>query len=326
MKKIYDNLNYLRLGASPSDYPIFSQLLFTKGGDAFTCNGSEFVCIHDVKLDLDGGAINLYVLENILKLFDGDVGEYVIEGDKVLIDKGNFKTDLNISRMELPSLDFGDVDTYKVTEELLTNLKKAVDFTGQGILEYVYLCEDYLCATNGARVVVIDKPDYVGEPIGLSKKIISTLKVGDSIGTKDNNIVLYFKDGYAVFTVDKVDTYPSAKIKKFIDTSFEKTEELFDLASLKGAFSQVETVLFKETKKLVNLQNKPNTLLFIQANSINGEAKTSISRVSDKEFEMVFDINLVRGIAENYNVLISDVNDKLLLCDLTTKIIIMRFN
>ena len=326
MKKIFENLQYLKLGTNTSNYPVYAQLLFSKDGDLITCNNSEYVCLHGVDFDLNGGAINLYVLENLLKLFDGDVGEYEIKDDKVIINRGSFKTELNISRMELPHLDFGDVDTFKITEELLTALKKALPFTGSGILEYVYLCQDFICATNGSRLMVIDTPEYGGEPVGISRKILSILKVGDSIGTKDHNVIVYFEGGHIVFTVDKVDTYPAEKIKKFIDKSFDNTEELFDLDSLRVAFSQVEPVLFKETKKLVTMTNGTESMMSIRASSINGDAKASIDSVSSKKFELVFDIDYIKGITDKYDVLVGKEVDKLLLCSIDTRIGLMGYN
>jgi len=328
MKRIFENLQYLKLGTNTSDYPVYAQLLFSKDGDLITCNNSEYVCLHDVDFDLNGGAINLYVLENVLKLFDGGIGEYEIKDNKVVINKGNFKTELNISRMELPKLNFKKitVDPFQITEELLTALKKASFFTGAGILEYIYLCEDFICATNGSRLMVIDNPTYQGEPIGISRKILSMLKVGDSVGTKDHNVIVYFKGGYVVFTVDKVDTYPAEKIKKFIDTAFKSVEELSDLDSLKGAFGLVEPVLFKETRKLVTMTNGKESMMSIQASSINGEAKSSIDSSSDKKFELVFDIDSVRGITDNYYLLIGKEVDKLLLCKDNIRIGLMGYN
>ena len=325
MKRIFENLKYLKLGTSTSDYPIYSQLIFSKDGNLYTCNGTEMVCIYDSDLDLGDGAINFHVLENYLKMYEGEIDNCELKDDKLIIRKGNLKTDLNVSHINLPKIEVGDVDTVSITEEVLTILKNSLNFVGSGILEHVYLDDKCICATDGARVMFTEHSDYFGQPVGISKKILSVLNVGDKIGVKDHNVVIYFKSGFAIFTADKMESYPIKKIKDFVSTSFSNTLELCNLSNLREAFLIVEPVLFRETKRLVAMSHK-NKLLSIKASSINGEAETKIETVFDKEFQLTFDITMIRGVDTDYDVLISDVADKLLLTNnLKTNIILMAY-
>jgi len=93
MRKLFNNLKYLKLGTNPIDYPIYSQLLFAVNNNLYTCNGSDSVIVFDADLGFEG-AVNFYVLENILRLSDGEIEEHEVDSihNILFIKNGRLKT------------------------------------------------------------------------------------------------------------------------------------------------------------------------------------------------------------------------------------------
>jgi len=192
--------------------------------------------------------------------------------------------------------------------------------------ENIFLSRDFLCATNGSKLYIKYNPDYKGLPLLIPRKMMSVLSVGDRIGNSDSNTFLYFDSGIAMFSSDRLSEYPHNKIKSFADESFSDSERMFPIEELNTAFINVETVLFKETRRLANLK-AIDRMLTVTAQSLNGTAKFNIPRDISRDFEMTFDIDLVKGITD-YDVYIGTQADMLLFLstiDKNAKIIIMGF-
>ena len=310
----------LKIGSSKGDFPPYCRYIKLYNNKIQACNGSEFVEIH--KEHPFTGCINLYVLDDVLKNCSNP--QLTQEDDVLRIEEGSYKTKIIIDDIEFPSLPNVKADMLEITEDLLTVLKTAIKFTGEGIKSYIYLCNDYITSTDGSRCFFHKQEFNVSDSLGINKKILAVLSKDCSIGVQDSNTVVTFGDSRVVFSTALLTNYPNKKVVDGVKMSKKKVQKLCNVATLQDAVQKVIPMLVGELSSFVELKNKDNKLTVQVESVVNGISSMVIGSEIDDEFNLDMQSAYLTNIDYDYDVFVNVKNvDRLYLTNSFSEIVLM---
>lgn len=324
MRDILKHLPILKAGTSKENYPLYAQLLHSEGGYVSTCDDSGYV---RMKFDMVfEGNVNIFVLENVLKILPDEYGVDVT-GNIVKIKTNKLNYDLKFVPMSFfPSMEEPDTEYMEIDEGILAILKTALAFTGANDYESVYFDDKGMLATNGQKILKYDGKSSLSKPVLLSRKIISLLQVGNFIGSDDNdNTVVKFPGGFAVFVSPHYSSFPCEKIREFSIPLLEDTKKLIDIGTFKDSLSKVIPIFFGESKRIVQLNNNDIGKLEICGESpFNGKAGASVKSELNEEFTILMDADLFNAVPDGYDLHIKDgVTDRLMAKNHSSEVILV---
>jgi hypothetical protein len=310
MKKF---LPVLKIGASKDDYPHYASYVNITGGQLQTCNKKESV-VFDLDTGFEG-SVNIYVLEDVLKnTINPDIEQI---GNELHISEGDFRSILTIEDIGFPQIKDPSTKGLKISDDIINTLKTANVFTGTGIYNYIYLGKEFIVSTDGSRMFFKSLKSNIETPIPVNSSIISTLNNECVLASSEENAVVVYKNGYIIFTVPYLDTYPIEKITNFIKESRTNLQKICNVAVLQDAIKKVSSVFIGESVGFVSLENKDNTLGIKATSEVNGTSFIGIASEVRDEFKMSINCEFLKGINLDFDVYV-DVNnsDRLYLKDL----------
>ena len=321
MKELNKYLSVLSSTASKSDYPFYAQYLLSKDGYVITCDGLGFTRVN-CKLPFEG-CINFFVLKSILS----KVSDSAIFGQKdntLEITDDSYKTSLNIITIDIPEVDKPKIDVIEVTPQLLDILKLSSRFTGSDILSNIFVCNNFICATDETKLFYHPMETSIST-VGLPKQIFSILTSTDcKLGAFNNNILIEFDGGYSVFTSSIMDYYPSQDILTFVNTINESKIELCEMSQLKNAIDKLSPIFFGESTQVVDILNKSNKLIVSAQSSVHGKSEIITTSSLKDKFSMRLNSSQLNAIPLEYKVYISEKKGDMLLFSNEESIIIVR--
>ncbi len=324
MKDILNYLPILKAGTSKENYPLYAQLLHIEDGYVSTCNDAVFV---KMKLGMPfDGNVNIFVFENALKMLP-DEYNLVKEPNSIVITTKKLQYDLKLVPMTFfPSMEEPDVKYMEVDEGILSVLKTASSFTGLDKYEHVFFDDKGMLSTSGQKILRYAGKSSLDKPVILPKSVISLLKVGYFIGSDENdNTIVKFPNGFAIFTTPHYSSFPGEKIREFIDPLLEDTKKLVNVGVFKDALSKVTPIFFGETLRIVELKNDSFGILKIRGESpFNGVASASVKSELSESVLMYINVDLINVVPGEYDFHIkSGINDRLMAKNHSSEIVLI---
>ena len=293
-------IKVLKIGTARNDFPVYCKYANFSEHKVQTCNGSEFVEMGN-KFPITG-AVNLYVLENILK--NCSTAQIRQEDNMLIIEDGDFKSSLLIDDIEFPEAPDVDAEFVEVSDELLSILKTAINYTGEGILSYVYLHRNQIMATDKDRVFLHEGDLGVLNPLGINRKILSVLGSGCKVGVHNNNTIVAFDGGRIIFQTALLDNYPEEKIIGVVENTKEDIQMVCNVAVLQDAVKKVTPILFEEISEFVLLKNKLNKLVVSAESAVSGVAKMVVDSQVEDKFKLAINHKFLSNINFDFDVFI----------------------
>ena len=291
-------LKVLKVGTARSDFPTYCKYINFQENYVLTCNGSEFVEVDNKFPFL--GAVNLYVLENILK--NCSTAQINQKDSMLVIEDGDFKSSLLIDDIEFPEPPEVNAEFVEVSDELLSTLKTAIDYTGEGILSYVFLHGNKVMATDKHRCFLHKGELDVKSPLGINRKILSVLSSGCRVGVYNNNTVVAFDGGRIIFQTALLDNYPEEKIISVVESTKTNIQMVCNVAVLQDAVTKVTPILFEEISDFVLLKNKLNKLVVSAESAVSGVATMVIDSQIEDKFKLAMNHKFISGIDFDFDV------------------------
>ena len=309
LKELKDVMKYLIAASNNSPYPLYAQYLHSEDGFVYTCSGTAF---SKAKVNLPfKGDVNIFVLDEILKNVNYDC-DIKVNDNNLIISKNNYVSKLIIDQIEFPSIKDKDVHTVEITEDLLKTLKRAGKFTSSGIAQYVYMCNNFVCSYSRDYAFFKKMSLDVKEPIGIAKNIIPMLNVGDRIGTYESNVLVYFKNGYIMFTSSMIEEYPSDWIEEeFTKKTNVDLQYLISMETFNKISTALKPIFFGEKKAFIELHNKNKELVGTAESHVNGRSTFTVKTELEEEFTFFVNLHYMSLIPIAYNIQIETGKEKL---------------
>ena len=312
MQGLMDLIPLLKVGASNDTHPLYAQYLHSSGNVLRTCNNEVYVCIEqDVPFV---GCVNIYTLSDTLSKIKGNIDSinHNEANDILEIDADSFHSELAIHDIDFPTFKDPNIDSIFLDEDMIRIIKASSKFVGNDILSYIYIDNKGLIATNRSRIFTYDlgfsREDLVmNKPIAINNKILSILKEGFSIGTDTlGNTVVEFDGGFASFTVDSLEFYPSDKIRAFVNQQSDGFERLCNVALVQDCVEKVAPVLHGENQTFVALTNTRNLLTVKAESPVNGESTIDVNSDYEGVYSIIIDLKYFKDIPIDFNVYVSE--------------------
>lgn len=300
MRDILKFMNILKVGASKDNYPLYCQLVNIENNKVRTCNDETYV---ELNLELgDVGNLNIYMLENILKMLP-DEHEISTKGDSVFIKTRKSNYQLKLMDVTMPTFSNPTIDTVDLDEGLISILKLAQKFTGSSEYENIYMDYNGILATDTQKLLMYDNNLKIEKPVILTKKVISSLKENCKIGSDINdNTVVKFYNGFAVFVVPHYSTFPSERIRNWVNGIFDDNKDLIDVIDFREMLKKVFPVFVGESKRIINIKNNNFNFEINGKSSINGEIRTTGKSKLEDNFEININSDLFSSMPDDYTL------------------------
>ncbi len=315
MKELINLLPLLKIGASKEPYPVYAQCLNSTGSQVQTCNNNVYVSL-DCRLPFKGTA-NFFTLNGILeKLAERDFSSNVKE-DKILVKTNNSQYSVSLLNLDFPQKEAPEIDSVDLDEDLLQQLRIASKFTGKEIYSYVYLFSDGILATNTTRMFYKQiKIPNIKKPVAINTKILSTLFDGCAVGSdENNNTVVFYPNGFAVFTVDNISYYPAEKILKFMETN-EERQVLCNILALREWFDSITPIFGMDKANYISVKKEGKKLVLSAESAASGEAVMVQEVECTNDFRFLMDAGMLKDCPSSFDVKVGTGNlDRLVLSD-----------
>ena len=321
MKKYLDRLKF---GVSNSSFPLYAQYVKFIDNKIITCNDEAYVSV-DMPTEFDG-SVNFFVLEEFLRKTSDDA-KMKQKKNTLVISDGHLRTSLPVLQFKTPILPNTHPEKVYITEGIYDVLMLASKFTGDGLYSSICVEGNSVYSTNIHRLFHTTLPHLVlKELLGLDKKVLSFIKVGDYIGIDKNKIIVDFKDGYAIFTMNNISRYPTEKMDVFISDSTKNVRKLCSVQQIQLPCQQLSPIFFGEQESEVSIINKGKKALIVAESLINGRAEIEIETELDEEYSINIDSSFFKGIPSDFDVFIGDRKNILSLKDSKSMVFLVGTN
>lgn len=301
-----DAIRMLKIGTSKNDFPVYSQYVMSRGSYAFTYNLDVFV-----KVNYPfpwKGSVNLYVLEDTLKsLKDAQYNIEQVE-DSLVITAGSFKSNIAITSVS-PDDDKvePDIEYYTLDKDVIEFIAQAARFVGGKIHQYIYLGDEDIIATDTESIYHALTNLSIKSPFGISRSILPLLSEGVKIGVdKNSNVAVNFGSGYALFSTDRMDTYPRNKLLDFLTKVSKKQQKICNFSYIGEAIKYLSPIFFGERERIVTLRNDGRSLVVSAETKVAGKSEYEIVSEMGDPFVMKLNINKFKNITYDYDVFYTD--------------------
>lgn len=327
--EILKNLAISKIATTKKDYPIFGSYVVAEKDKIVSSDASSYISLNTT-FPFEG-AVNIFVLENLLNKCSGDL-ELEQQESEIRVKFDNINTTINIgSGVTIPYLAYPEVSKVSITPEILDNLKKAIKFTGKNSpYQNVYFGNGILCATNQERVFLYRDESIQNSPIMLSSKIISLLTETIQVGSREGVVVLSWEEtedtasGYGLFSTDMISGFSVNNIIDFVEKSKTEAKYLCNFAVMKDALDKTKVMCIGEVDPTVDIKNKDKNLQIVGGSYLNGFMKANYKSNLDEEFEIELPFGVFSSISLEYDVYINlKQQDKLILTNGESDIILM---
>jgi hypothetical protein len=239
------------------------------------------------------------------------------ESGILTIKSGSYKTNItlrqNLNMVEVPEPDF--TKSIKLDESTISLWKYALKYVGRESLSPLYVDKEGLCASDGYRIFTSSIPYEIDGRLSLNSKIMNFLKDGYTImPDKEGNVNVQFLNGFAVFTTEKLDFYPSDRIRDFVASSNHNVNFLCNVAALRDATDKIAPIFHGESEHAVTIINSKNKISVTGESITNGTASVEVPSQSDVEFKLMFNAKALRGVPFDFDTFVTpDHQDRLIL-------------
>jgi len=291
MKQIIEYLPILKAATTKDNYPMYCQLVNIGEKTVRTCNSLAYV---EINLDIGiKGKTNIFVLESLLKILP-DESKIEKADDKIIVTTPKTSYTLNLVDIDIPTFDEPDIDYLEVDEGLLAILQLARKFLGVDEYEHVYVDKSGFIATNGQKLLYYAFDTKLDRPLMLTRNIINMLEVGYKIGANENeNAIVKFPFGFAIFTVQHHSLYPVDKIREFHEGLVSERNDLIQMSDFRAMLQKVSPVFIGESFKVVELTNNEKKLVMKAESPYNGKASVEEDSVLEGDFNLEIDSTLL---------------------------------
>lgn len=294
------HIKKLKVGSENTVYPMYAAYVYSDGNSLTTCNDENFVKIkEEVPFK---GCVNLFVLENVLKSLND--GYNIVDYDGYIeIIYQNFKTTLNKLDIKMPSLPTPEGLTWiDIDDDIYTSLVEAQKcLSANGKYSYVMLTPYGIISSDMRKLYY--NPSTITSTIGLNKKMISLLSIGDKVACdSEHNVFIKFVDGYAKLEADILSDYPLDKIKEFIDRTITNKKRVAGFSYIKSSLEKISTIFFGEKTPVIELLNENNKLRIIGESMLNGKAKDIIDSEVEDQFGIQVFFDDLKVVSLDYDL------------------------
>jgi len=323
-----EGMKVLSLANSKGPHPVYAEYIKSDGEKLISCDDNTYISI-DYEAPFIG-TVNAFVLNSFLKKNLSFEIEKTDEG--LLLKNNGYKTTLIVDDfIDIPEVTINNIEyEVEVTKEMIDALNLAYRFVGNDNMEYIYVGNNKICASDLSRLIMIEGVYITDEAFLIDKKILQALIPGCKIGKDSETGSTYVKwdFGYGIFTVDEISTYPFDKLFSFYDKACETRELLCNVASIKEAVDNVSHIFYGENETVIQIKNNNYKMIISAESALNGVVKKEFESLYEGKASLRVDVNNFKNIPLNLDVFISlsSKMDTLVLDDddsCLTKIIIL---
>jgi len=321
MKDLLLYMKILKSGSENAPYPIYAPYLYSDGTTLRSCNNTTYISLKPAKPIPFKGYVNIFILEEVLNLVGEDMTVEVVppndDGPEILrIKSGTYKADLNLlQNLGMPELAEPNFDkSIKLDEETVAIWKYALKYVGRESLSPLYIDKTGLCASDGYRIFVNEMPYDLEGKLSLNSKIMNFLKDQYLIMSDEKgNVNVQFLNGFAVFTTESLDFFPSERIRDFLSVSKTNTNLLCNISLLRDSVDKISPIFHGESEHFCVFSNANKKLTITGSSKINGVATVEVDSQFDGEFKLTLNAKTLKIIPFDYDCLVSlERQDRLL--------------
>lgn len=323
LKELKKALVYLKRGATKDTFVPFGVFLCSDGKKVWTFNYDTFVTVN-IQLPFSG-LVNIFILDNILKTVSNDA-VVKIEDEKLLISEGTIKSSLTIVEFS-SQIDFFEkpvVPLLSVTNSLIEDFKTALNFVDNKSFLFMdnYCIMSVKADGSGAFCKLIESGI---KTVGVTSEIVSIFSEGNKIGGVDENVVVEFEKGYAIFSVPLTSDFPYVKLKSIFNSTIHNNKSfLCNLAVIKDAITKLSAIFSNDKDSDMKIENVKKELKITASSSFNDKVEIDYSTQLEQEYKVSIDYSLFKGVPLDYNVLVGNkANRSMLLTNGDSNIILM---
>jgi len=312
-------LSRLKFGISNSSFPVYAQYINSIDDKLIACNDEVYISV-DKPVGFTG-SVNFFVLENFLKTSDSINMKQ--KNNTLLLSDDRLRTSLPILQYDINIIPKPDIRMVPITKEIYDILILASKFVG-GLYSSLCIEGANIYSTDGIRLFYTTNSSLtLKEIIGLDRKVLSFLKVGDSLGIFNNKVVVEFEGGYAIFTMDNMSRYPTENIDSLISDSTKNLRKLCSVQQIQSSCQRLSPIFFGEQIAGITITNRKKKALIVAESLINGKAEIEIETDLDEDYEISMDSLLFKGIPDRFDIFTGNKKDMLVLKDTVSTIFLM---
>ena len=310
MRELIKLLPRLGAGVSKDVFPLYGPFLHSDGQKVVTCNDEVYI---ETNIQLPFiGSVNFFVLDKLLKSTSEKLNIQKQESSQLSFVDGSLSSNLSMLEMEYPSFKKPDIKMVEVTGKLYNSLLLSTKFLGSGIYSNICVDAGVIISTDTSKIFFSVEDLVLSERMSLNSKIVSFLKVGDKIGTHNNNVVVEFEGGFGIFTSEDISRYPVTKIMSFIDKSKSSLKKICSINVVKEECAKLSHIFFGELIQEIEFSNEDYSLVMSAESVVNGKSQTKVKSDLQDKFSIKLDYSYLSHIPSSYLMYRGDVDDKLL--------------
>ncbi|MBU2249516.1 MAG: hypothetical protein KKD77_22405, partial [Gammaproteobacteria bacterium] len=128
--------------------------------------------------------------------------------------------------------------------------------------------------------------------------------------------VVFYPNGFAIFTVDNITYYPADKIVSFVETKISDRRVLCNILQLRDWIENVVPIFGFDKQNFIHMKNNSNKLVVTAESAVSGVAVVEQEGTCDNDFEVIMDASYVKDIPSSYDCFVAEGQlDRLVLSD-----------